>query len=114
MTSARWELKLDRGKVEAALEGKADAAAFAMAQHILQVSNAHVPHEEGILEDSGDVSDPDGGSCTVFYDTPYAVRQHEELDWNHDPGRTAKYLENALNSEQDALLKIAQRELRLP
>lgn len=29
----------------------------------------------------------------VSYNTVYAARQHEELDWEHDPGRQAKYLE---------------------
>jgi hypothetical protein len=31
----------------------------------------------------------------VFYDTPYAVRQHEDVRLDHDPGRRAKWLERA-------------------
>ena len=69
-------------------------------EHILTVSNQHVPLEYGDLQGSG-VTSMDDGSLTgaVSYNTPYAARQHEELSWRHDPGRTAKFLENAANSE---------------
>lgn len=30
---------------------------------------------------------------TVSFDTPYAAKQHEELDYNHPRGGQAKYLE---------------------
>lgn len=33
----------------------------------------------------------------VGYDTPYALRQHEELSYNHSVGE-AKFLENAFNA----------------
>ena len=32
----------------------------------------------------------------VSYNTPYALRQHEELTWRHLPGKQAKYLEQPL------------------
>lgn len=32
----------------------------------------------------------------VSYNTPYAARQHEELTWQHLPGKQAKYLEQPL------------------
>lgn len=70
-------------------------------EHVLQVSNGRVPLLEGTLERSGRVSDPevDGESVVgaVSYDTPYAVRQHEETDYHHPDGRQAKYLESAVN-----------------
>ena len=39
----------------------------------------------------------EGGKITAQcgFNTVYAARQHEELEWNHDQGE-AKYLENAL------------------
>lgn len=108
-----WELQLDERRVEAHIATHSDAAAYAMGEHILQVGNSHVPHEDGTLERSGAVSDPHDGEATVYYDTPYAVVQHEDLTLQHDAGRTAKWLENALNSEQAACSRIAQRELGL-
>ncbi|MGW7198454.1 hypothetical protein [Streptomyces chryseus] len=80
-------------------------------EHTLGVSNAHVPLEEGTLERSGR-ADVDGLNGSISYDTVYAVRQHEELDWKHLPGRTAKYLENAMNSERTVMLNLMAVGLR--
>ncbi len=59
---------------------------------LLGEANKTVPHEEGTLEKSGDKS-RDGLTGCVFYDTPYARRQHEELGYHHNEGRRAKWLE---------------------
>jgi hypothetical protein len=93
------------------------------AEHVLEEANRIVPIEEGTLARSGvasveggssrvEVGGPDGGpfslvrkggttgdvpKAAVTYDTPYAVRQHEELDYHHDAGRQAKYLETPIN-----------------
>lgn len=80
-------------------------------EHTLGVSNRHVPLDEGTLERSGKVL-MHGLNGSISYDTPYAVRQHEELTWRHAPGRTAKYLENATNSERDVMLALMAVPLR--
>ncbi|MES9804921.1 minor capsid protein [Streptomyces cinereoruber] len=80
-------------------------------EHVLGVSNRHVPLEEGTLERSGRVV-RDGLNGAISYDTVYARRQHEELSWKHLPGRTAKYLENAMNSERDVVLRLMAVPLR--
>lgn len=83
------------------------------AEHLLQVSRAQVPIEEGTLERSG-VASIDEAALTgaVSFDTPYAVRQHEELDYRHDAGRKAKYLEDPLNDERDTVGRIVASEIR--
>lgn len=107
--------RLDLGRVEVELgQDAADRAAYAAGEHLLGASNAHVPLEEGTLERSGAVSDPDNGAVTVSYDTPYAVAQHEDLTYEHDPGRTAKYLENAMHDEAATIRAIIAGELQLP
>lgn len=108
------DFTLDEGRVEAYLEAAADRAAYAAGEHLLGVSNAHVPIEYADLERSGAVSDAEDGVVTVSYDTPYAVVQHEDLTFQHNPGRTAKYLENATNTERDVMLAIMAGELELP
>jgi len=76
-------------------------------EYVLGESNAVVPIEEGTLERSGTTSvDPAKLQAAVSYDTPYAVRQHEDLSLRHDPGRQAKYLENTMNAEVGAVRKI--------
>lgn len=83
------------------------------AEHVLTQSRKVVPIEEATLERSG-VATVDESSLTaaVSYDTPYAVRQHEELNYRHDAGRTAKYLERPLTEEAANVAAIIAAELR--
>nr|WTB07396.1 minor capsid protein [Streptomyces antimycoticus] len=83
------------------------------AEHVLTESRKRVPIEEATLERSG-VATVDESSLTaaVSYDTPYAIRQHEELNYRHDPGRTAKYLEGPLTEQAATVAAIIAAELR--
>lgn len=82
-------------------------------EHLLGEARAKVPLEEGTLERSGTtVIDEEKLRGTVVFDTPYAVRQHEELDYQHAPGREAKYLENPMNTERDVMLALIAAETR--
>lgn len=79
------------------------------AHHLLQVSRKLVPHEEGTLEKSGKVStDTASHQAAVSFDTVYAVRQHEEMDYAHDDGRQAKYLEQPMHTEAATIAYLAQ------
>lgn len=80
-------------------------------EHILGKSREDVPHEEGTLERSGRTK-TSGLRGVVYYDTPYAVRQHEDLTLRHDAGRTAKYLEKAMNSEMDTCRRLIATAIR--
>lgn len=82
-------------------------------EHVLGVSNEVVPLDEAELQRSG-TAGADEASLTgmVSYDTPYAVRQHEELTWRHAPGRTAKYLENSLNAARPEVAALIAAEVR--
>lgn len=92
---------------DAATRGLRDAA-----EHVLAESTKVVPLEEGTLSKSGATSvDAATLTATVSYDTPYAVRQHEELDYRHDEGRQAKYLEQPLNENRDTIARIIGDEI---
>jgi hypothetical protein len=80
-------------------------------EHVLERARAIVPLREGPLERSGRVVQ-DGLEGAVTFDTVYARRQHEELDWKHLPGRTAKYLEKPMNSERQVVLELMAVGLR--
>lgn len=83
------------------------------AEHLLAESRKLVPIEEGTLERSGTVSvDAANLQAAVAYDTPYAVRQHEELGYQHDRGRQAKYLEQPANSERPMMLRIIGQAIK--
>lgn len=82
-------------------------------EHVLGVSREQVPIEEATLERSGVASvDELLLEAAISYDTPYAVRQHEELTWKHDPGRKAKYLEDPMTSEAGVVAEIVAAEIR--
>lgn len=53
-----------------------------------------------------------GATAIVSFDTPYAVRQHEELGYNHPGGGKAKYLEDAFNANKDDVVKLIQDHLK--
>lgn len=81
------------------------------AEHLLTESRRLVPIEEGTLERSG-AATAEGLVAAVSYDTPYAVRQHEELGYRHDEGRQAKYLEEPMAAEADTVAGIVAEQIR--
>lgn len=61
---------------------------------LLKRSNELAPRDDGDLIKSGKVV-VDDLSISVRYTAPYAVFQHEHLDWAHEDGGGAKFLETA-------------------
>lgn len=118
--AVRAELQLNLMAVKAAERAGAVAGLKIAAEHLLQKSRELVPHEEGTLERSGTPADRPGAldvdeenlRAAVSYDTPYAVRQHEELTWQHDEGRQAKYLEEPMNTEQTTMRELIAAQIR--
>jgi hypothetical protein len=101
------QVKWHGDKVKAVTRSGAVNGLFRAAEHLLEVSNRFVPLQEGILQDTGATSVDKGAlRAAVSYDTSYAVKQHEEMDYQHAAGRTAKYLENPMNSERATIIKI--------
>lgn len=95
-----------------ALAEAADGLEVGM-EHVLTESRKVVPLEEGTLERSGRSRvDRTALRGAVSYDTPYAVRQHEELDYRHLPGRTAKYLERPFAEQREAVLALLAAHIR--
>lgn len=101
---------------DAALRGTRAGAVRGLriaAEHVLTESRRVVPIEEATLERSGVATvDEQRLTAAVSYDTVYAVRQHEELSYRHDPGRTAKYLERPLTQEAGTVAAIIAAQLR--
>jgi hypothetical protein len=89
------------------------------AEHVLTTSRAVVPLEEGTLERSGRVDVDEGGlEAAVSYGGDndqlglVAIVQHESLEFQHAPGRTAKYLEGPLNSEASVVGELMAAQIR--
>jgi hypothetical protein len=94
------------------LEGARQGLRLA-AEHVLTESRAVVPIDEGQLQAySYALVDETDLTAAVTYDTPYAVRQHEEMSYRHAPGRQAKYLEQPLNASRQAVTNLLAAQLR--
>lgn len=82
-------------------------ATKAWAEEVIGEAQRIAPIEEGTLAGTGEVSDPHataaGIEIELSFNTVYAGRQHEELDWEHDQGRQAKYLEAPFKARTPAL-----------
>lgn len=93
----------DRKARDAAKEARVEGSIKA-AERILKISQGEVPIDQGELRDSGRVvADEDG--AIIAYDTPYAVRQHEDLTLRHPHGGDAKYLERPLSENHELLVR---------
>lgn len=112
----RLDVRLDRAKVSRITKECTRKGTWSALDHLAAVSKEQVPLDQGPLKNSCyvDVSE-DGTSGTVSYDTPYAVVQHENTQYQHQRGRKAKYLEDPANdsgvtAEMRALMKRAYEE----
>lgn len=109
------QLEWNDDEVEAALSASTMDGLELAGEHLLGVSSPLAPHEEGELERSGDTDrDEDALQVSVFFDRPYAVRQHEDLTLRHDEGRQAKYLEQPMHEEADVMLAIVAKAAGAP
>lgn len=71
---------------------------------ITNQSKREVPRKSGRLANSFDeewLIQGDILSWIAKYDTPYACRQHEDLDLHHTGGRKAKYLSDPINQHKN-------------
>jgi len=110
-----WEDNLNFAGIGAAIAAQAERAALLAAQHVLGESTDVVPIEEGTLSRSGVATAETQGDQAVgavSYKGPYAVIQHERMDFRHDQGRQAKYLEGPLTASADTVAQIAATQVR--
>lgn len=92
---------------------RATIAARRGAEDLFDAAQQTVPTDPGDeLGRSGKVTSSDNVSA-VSYATDYAVLQHERMDYEHDPGRSAKWLERAMSGRRWEIARIVRRELRL-
>lgn len=91
-------------EVVARVDGVKTSAVTTAARALLDESNRICPIETGELIRSGTVI-VHGTEAAVGYTSVYACRQHEEVGWQHDEGRQAKFLETAVAEAGPAILQ---------
>lgn len=103
----RWQGSLNFGAAEAAIMRASAEAVRAIADDVFEESQRLVPNDpatgSGDLHASGKVEvevTAQGATAAITYGTDHAVYQHERLDYHHDDGEAAKYLERPLSEAQ--------------
>lgn len=88
-------IKADRTRaVSAAMRAAAARAVVEVAEDGLTEANDRAPLDEGDLVRSGEVvPNPEKLAASVTYDTPYAIRQHEDSTLKHPRQGEAHWLE---------------------
>lgn len=112
MTGLAW--KVDRRPQVIAQVRRAAAAALSDgAEFGLEQANRTAPIEEGTLIRSGTTDvDRSALKAVISYDTPYAVRQHEDTRLRHDSGRRAKWLEATLREQSRRIVDFMAGRIR--
>lgn len=110
---AGYRLKWNGTRIAKKIRKESVRGELLAAEYVLGESLKVVPIDEAALQNSGTASiNTQTLVAAISYDTPYAVVQHERLDFRHAPGRTAKYLEGPLNSSGPQVLAIVAAQLR--
>lgn len=98
----------------------ASRALFDLGHRIMAESQEIVPFDTGVLSASGTVFPPRVQGTAIEVElgyggaaSDYAVIQHENLEYNHAPGRQAKYLEQPVLEFADEVWKQLAVEIRV-
>lgn len=97
-------LEWNGDKIAARVNAARRKALLNSANHVKERAVERTPLETGALRNSATASVGDR-QAAVSYNTPYAVKQHEEVGYQHQDGE-AKFLENAMRSEADAVKRL--------
>lgn len=99
------ESYLDQAKVKGLMRDAAVKALHEGGELILDDSNQIAPIDEGTLINSGKVSvDESNLTVVVSYDTPYAVKQHYDLELQHTNGRQPLFLQTSLDKNRQRVI----------
>ena len=109
--ATRYKSRIDVTVARRAMEAGVGKGLRDAVEHLLTEANKRVPHDDGTLERTGTAS-VDGDRGAVSYDTPYAVRQHEDMDLAHDGKGEAKWLETTLGREAGTVAAILATAMR--
>lgn len=93
------------------IDDKKRQAVHDVASEILRLSSFEVPHDKGLLQNSGNVIDEDEQSI-VGYNKVYASRLHEHPEYKFQKGRKGKYLENPIKQNMSIFIKYFQDALK--
>lgn len=99
--SVKWDTReLDAGvnNVKNVMQRQIIKPVREVAFEILRLSTFEVPHDTGLLQNSGTTQDQGDASVLVGYNKVYASRLHEHPEYRFQKGRKGKYLEDPIKN----------------
>ena len=105
LTDAINETPIESGTLRRS--GTVTVGALPSAEQVYQAAKAGKAHKKAFPGAVG--KEP---VVYVSFNTPYALRQHEELDYNHPRGGDAKYLERTYNFHKRKIKRMTQLRIK--
>ncbi len=93
-----------------AIPEAAQSGIYEAAEALLDQAIEKTPVQDGILRASGRATQ-EGLQAAVSFNTPYAVKQHEELGFAHPNGGEPKFLERPANSFRPMMEQIVAQAI---
>lgn len=111
---AKFKYKDYSKKVIDEVRKNAKIALLQNAGDLKRESQQVVPIDTKDLQRNCNIDDRqlDKGVVKVGYDLKYALEQHENLEYRHDPGRKAKYLEDPFNANKDKYIDNVAKKIK--
>lgn len=108
------------GALEKQVVGTTPKSINNAADEVLRLSQKEVPHDKGLLQNSGVVEPIDDNTVAVGYNKEYAAYQHEgrradgsRVIMKHQKGRKGKYLEDPIKNNLETLQNIIGNTLKI-
>lgn len=114
VTVASGEFKIEQdGNALHKIEAVAFQELTKVAHVFLGDANDTIPYDTWDMRNTGQVSaDEQNQTVYVSYDTPYVVRQHEDLTLKHKSGRRARWLELTAQENQEEYKRLLASQIR--
>lgn len=101
------------GDIESHITAAAKKALLEIGADLQQLSSDEAPVDTGDLRGDAKVDKNEIKNLVVRvgYALPYALRQHEEIGYNHPMGGKAKFLEDPFRANQDKYIEYLSRKI---
>lgn len=102
----------DKELAQEVVEKAAMKGLRSLGEVILTEAKELCPVDSGTLRQSGSVrANSKNKTVEISFNTPYALKQHEEMSYNHPNGGQAKYLEQPFNERVKDAQWYAEKEI---
>lgn len=92
------EFNIRVAKLDDNVKGMLLRAVTAVGDEVMRLSQQQVPHDTGLLQNSGHVEKYAEDEAIVGYNKVYAARLHEHPEYRFQGGRKGKYLEDPIKN----------------